>query len=788
MNSSFLSDLNDEQVSAVQHLDGPLMIIAGAGSGKTRTLTYRIANLLNHQIEPFHILALTFTNKAAREMRERIFQLIGTEAKQVWMGTFHSIFARILRIDGALLGYTKNFTIYDTDDCKSLIRTIVKGQNLDQKVYSATHVLHRISSAKSNLISPQDYIENADLLMQDSKANRPMLGELYAIYNAQLKRQDAMDFDDLLFNTNLLFRDFPEVLSKYQHRFEYILVDEYQDTNYAQYLIIKKIAAGHHNLCVVGDDAQSIYAFRGANIQNILNFKTDYPDFKTYKLEQNYRSTKMIVAGANSVIAHNKDQIHKDIWTTNPDGDPIHLWRSDSDKAEGLWVARTIFDQRMQTHGKNSDFAVLYRTNNQSRTIEDALRHLNIPYRIYGGQSFYQRKEIKDLLAYFRVVVNLNDQEALLRIINYPARGIGQTTIDRLRILADEHQTSIWNVLNTPAILAKSDLKSNAVNKLSDFVVMIKSLNIQVATTDAFDLATQILNNSGLKQALKEEDTLEAEGRLRNIEELINAVKDFTLTEQELVDESTGEIIFVNNALRTLDEFILNIALLSDADTDDPNDNDKVVLMTIHAAKGLEFPNVFVVGIEENLFPSAMSVTNRADLEEERRLFYVAITRAMNNLYLSFADSRFVWGQYSFCEPSRFLSELNPKYFDRPDILQTTNALRVSNEPQYSEPSFALHRNPTHISQRTAPLQRTPVQTPASVSKNLKPITPTVSQNSSASTNTVYNVGMVVRHSKFGKGTVIEIDSNSEKIIVNFDESGNKTLLTKFAKLDINNE
>ncbi|MCL2413598.1 MAG: UvrD-helicase domain-containing protein, partial [Bacteroidales bacterium] len=442
MSNNILSELNPEQAQAAAHINGPLMIIAGAGSGKTRTLTYRIANLLQHNIDPFNILALTFTNKAAREMKERISDLIGTEAKSVWMGTFHSIFARVLRVDGEVLGYPKDFTIYDTDDCKSLLRSIVKEQNLDPKTYPASQVLSRISNAKSSLMPPEDYLQNIEIRAQDAAAKKPMIGEIYAIYNERLKRSSAMDFDDLLFNMNLLLRDFPDILAKYQRRFKYILVDEYQDTNYAQYLIVKKLAAAHQNICVVGDDAQSIYAFRGANIQNILNFKSDYPTFQTFKLEQNYRSTKTIVGGANSVISKNREQIRKEIWTENIDGEKIRLSKCDTDKAEGLLVAQQIFDAKMNGHLKNSDFAVLYRTNNQSRSIEDALRQLNIPYRIYGGQSFYQRKEIKDVLAYFRMAVNPNDQEALLRIINYPARGIGQTTIERLRVLADHYQVS----------------------------------------------------------------------------------------------------------------------------------------------------------------------------------------------------------------------------------------------------------------------------------------------------------------------------------------------------------
>jgi DNA helicase-2/ATP-dependent DNA helicase PcrA len=785
--SDILSHLNPEQAKAAAHIDGPIMIIAGAGSGKTRTLTYRIANLMQHNVDPFNILALTFTNKAAREMKDRISTLIGTEARSVWMGTFHSIFARVLRVDGECLGYPKDFTIYDTDDCKSLLRSIIKDQNLDPKTYPANQVLSRISKAKSSLLSAEDYLQNAEIRAQDAAAKKPLIGEIYKIYNERLKRSSAMDFDDLLFNMNLLLRDFPDVLAKYQQRFKYILVDEYQDTNYAQYLIVKKLAAAHNNICVVGDDAQSIYAFRGANIQNILNFKSDYPTFQTFKLEQNYRSTKTIVGGANSVIAKNRDQIRKEIWTDNVEGEKIHLSKCDSDRAEGTLVAQQIFETKMNERAKNSDFAVLYRTNNQSRSIEDALRQLNIPYRIYGGQSFYQRKEIKDVLAYFRLAVNPSDQEALLRVINYPARGIGQTTIERLHVLADQHSVSRWDVVSNPD-LQGDEINSGTRAKLEAFAVKIQSLNVQIKTIEAFEMATQIWLATGIKSALNEEDTLEAEMRLRNIDELLNAVKDFTLTEQQVVNEDTGEISIVLDALRTLDEFMSDIALITDADTDTPEDKDKVSLMTIHAAKGLEFPCVFVVGMEENLFPSSQSVNTRSELEEERRLFYVAVTRAEKKLFLSFAENRFIWGQYTFCEPSRFLEELDPMYLDKPEVLQkTTLSDRFEAYETFNRPKQILGSNVRKIETDTP--KYTP---PTSLPKSKKLVSMAAAQHSPTPPSANISASdlqesKVVHHDKFGRGVITSVEQNGEKIIVVFDAVGEKTLLTKFAKLRVEN-
>lgn len=768
---NILDELNEAQRKAVEITDGPVMIIAGAGSGKTRALTYRIAYLLSKGVDAFNILALTFTNKAAREMKERIHQLVGTsEARNVWMGTFHSVFAKILRAEAEKLGYPSNFTIYDTDDSKSLMRSIIKEQNLDPKQYVPSYVLHRISSAKSSLLNEFDYNTNAELMAQDRQANKPMVGELFKLFNARLRKAQAMDFDDLLYYTNVLLRDFPEVLYKYQHKFKYILVDEYQDTNYAQYLIVKKLAANNENICVVGDDAQSIYAFRGANIQNILNFKHDYPDLKTFKLEQNYRSTKVIVKAANSLIEKNKDQIFKEIWTDNEEGHKIKLLKASSDNEEGSLVANSIFELKMNNQLNNDAFAILYRTNAQSRSMEEALRKLNIPYRIYGGLSFYKRKEIKDLLAYFRLVINPNDEEALIRIINYPTRGIGQTTIDRLRVLADEHSSSIWRIIEGLEFM-KSDINQSTRNKLNEFVIKIKSYAVMLKTRNAYDLAKNIAISSGLMKALNDEnDTPEGISRIENIDELLNAIKDFTETppNEPEADELPA------NSIRTLDEFMQDIALLTDADSDDKDDNNKVSLMTIHAAKGLEFPYVFVVGMEENLFPSIMSIYSRADLEEERRLFYVAITRAEKRLTLSFAENRYRWGNLTFSEPSRFLEEIDSQYIDFPQKNPTLKKLYGNDNLKEFKPNIS----------NTPDLNKF---------KKLTPNTNPIPQQNSELLEDFDSLlpGMNVIHDRFGQGKILNVEGvgASKKATVFFENIGNKQLLLKFAKLrTLNNE
>ncbi|MGB5269503.1 MAG: UvrD-helicase domain-containing protein, partial [Eudoraea sp.] len=650
--NTFLDELNEAQKGPVLHKEGPLMVIAGAGSGKTRVLTFRIAHLMAQGVDPFNILALTFTNKAAREMKKRIAGIVGgSEAKNLWMGTFHSIFARLLRFDGDKLGYPSNYTIYDTQDSQRLISSIIKEMGLDKDIYKYKQIQNRISSYKNSLITVKAYFQNPELMEADAMAKRPRLGDIYQNYVDRCFKAGAMDFDDLLLRTNELLSRFPEVLMKYQERFRYILVDEYQDTNHSQYLIVKALADRFQNICVVGDDAQSIYSFRGANITNILNFQRDYDDVAVYRLEQNYRSTKNIVNAANSIIANNKNQLEKVVWTANDEGAKIKLHRSTTDAEEGRYVAGSIFEQKMQNQRSNGDFAVLYRTNSQSRAIEDALRKRDIPYRIYGGLSFYQRKEIKDLLSYLRLVINPKDEEALKRIINFPARGIGQTTLDRLTVAANHYSRSIFEVMEN---LDKIDLKINTgtKRKLEDFTNMIKSFQIMNESADAFSLAEHVAKKTGILLEFKKDGTPEGIARMENIEELLNGIKDFVEGQKELAD-AKGDIT----------EFLEDVALATDLDKD-TGDDDRVALMTIHMAKGLEFPFVYIVGMEEDLFPSAMSMNTRSELEEERRLFYVALTRAEEQAYLTYTQNRYRWGKLIDAEPSRFIEEIEDKYIE----------------------------------------------------------------------------------------------------------------------------
>ena len=767
-----LNELNEPQREAVTTIEGPVMVIAGAGSGKTRALTYRVAYMIQEGIDPFSIMALTFTNKAAREMKERITQLVNaSDARNVWMGTFHSIFARILRIEAEKIGFTSNFTIYDTDDSKALINQILKDLQLDTKIYPAKSVLSRISSAKSSLYSPDDYAKDPEIQEADRKANKPLMAQLFKLYNDRMHRANAMDFDDILYYTNVLLRDNPEVLYKYQNHFKYILVDEYQDTNYAQYLIVRRLAALFENICVVGDDAQSIYAFRGANIQNILNFKNDYPDYKLIRLEQNYRSTQNIVNASNSVIAHNKDQIKKKVWSDKEVGERISLIKANSDTEEGTLVANSIFGYKMSRQLANKDFAILYRTNAQSRSMEEALRKQNIPYKIYGGLSFYDRKEIKDLLAYFRIVINPEDEQALLRIINYPTRGIGKTTIDRLIVSADEHKASIWRCITNNVFPA--DFNMGTINKIRDFVIMIKSFQSLQEKMNAFELAKHITNSIGLIKVLKEDDSPEGESRVENVEELLNAIMEFS---DKQVDETTGEAARVD-----LVQFMEDVALLTDSEMKKEEENpDYVSLMTIHAAKGLEFPYVYVVGMEENLFPGVMSLNTREELEEERRLFYVAVTRAMTKLTLSCAEQRYRFGNLTLSEPSRFIDEIDPALIDRPQkaAFHGTSSFgggsrfgRSFNEPErhgfrkIENPSATPHQAPS-----------TPNPSPISNPQNFEPSNPDLLQE-----------GMRVMHQKFGMGTVLSIDGAgaNKKATVRFDTSDTKQLMLKFAKLAI---
>jgi len=764
MGKDILQQLNEAQRQAVEHTEGPSMVIAGAGSGKTRVLTYRVAHLLNKGVDAFSILALTFTNKAAREMKGRILTLVSNEdARNVWMGTFHSIFARILRVEGHNLGFPSNFSIYDTEDSKRLIRAIIKERDLDPKVYNQNYILNRISGAKTSLITPSVYNSNFEITNADSMAGKPQTGDIFTRYTNRLRKADAMDFDDLLFNTYVLFRDFPDVLYKYQKRFKYILVDEYQDTNRVQYMIVKSLAADNENICIVGDDAQSIYAFRGANIQNILNFKKDYPDLNIFKLEQNYRSTKNIVNAANSVITFNKDQIKKTIWTDNDEGKQVALVRATSDIEEGIMVADAIFREKMNKQLSNSAFAILYRTNAQSRSFEESLRKLNIPYRIYGGLSFYKRKEIKDLLGYFRIVINNKDEDALLRVINYPTRGIGQTTMEKITVRAGELGLSLWEVIEKPT---QSGLQVNAgvINRLQSFITMVKSFSVQLKTKNAFDLGKQIASSSGILKDLYEDKTPEGLSRYENIEELLNALKDFT--EQEIQANEDGEIV---SPLRTLDEYMQDIALLTDADEKDKDDNNHVSLMTVHAAKGLEFPYVYVVGMEENLFPSIMSLNTRADLEEERRLFYVALTRAMKHVTVSYAESRYRWGNLTPCEPSRFIEEIDDKYIDFPK--------KVLSKPRGSFPFDKA---------------KSKVNTPGFTNyknKNLKKVDNLDNKESTMKAEDIENLqaGMQVRHQRFGKGKVLAVEGlgSNKKATVLFVNVGQKQLLLKFAKLTL---
>jgi len=764
------NDLNQEQRRAVEFHKGPVMVIAGAGSGKTRVLTYRVANLLKLGIDPFNILALTFTNKASREMKERIIKLVGNDARHVWMGTFHSVFARILRMDGNLLGYPQHYTIYDIDDSKSLLRTIMKEQNLDPKQYPVNMVYSRISSAKSNLISASEYNNDTEIQTQDKTTGRPMIGQIYTIYNSRCFKASAMDFDDLLFNTNVLLRDFPAALYKYQQKFQYILVDEYQDTNYAQYLIIKKLAARFENICVVGDDAQSIYAFRGANIQNILNFKIDYPDYRLFKLEQNYRSTQTIVKAANSIIKNNQDQIFKVVWTDNETGPLIRVMKAMSDNEEGMLVANRIFELKMNNQLPNDAFAILYRTNAQSRSLEEALRKLNIPYRIMGGLSFYSRKEVKDMLAYFRLVINHNDEEAIKRIINLPARGIGDTTMQKLLVRASEMETNLWSQIETIE-LADSLIAPRTKAKISEFVIMIKSFSTQIHKLSAYDMADHIARTSGLLRELEADKTVEGISRIENIEELLNGLREFTEAEPEPASDPE------NPKTRFLDDYMQDIALLTDADKDDEQDTNRVKLMTIHSAKGLEFQHVFISGMEENLFPSFMSINSRADLEEERRLFYVAVTRAMHSVTLSYAENRYRWGQLTTSESSRFLEEIDPEFIEMPPV----------NKRHIQQKIAAQGKIPYKPSNPGTPAQS---QKPDNLGNNFKKIIQEREDVGPSYSGTGdydgIEKGMQVEHNIFGKGEVIAVEGNgpNKKATVLFG-IGQKQLLLKFAKLRI---
>ncbi|WP_295649627.1 UvrD-helicase domain-containing protein [uncultured Mucilaginibacter sp.] len=759
----YLQGLNPSQREAVLQTEGPVMIIAGAGSGKTRVITYRVAHLIHKGVDSFNILVLTFTNKAAREMRERIMHAAGPEAKNIWMGTFHSVFAKLLRVEADKIGYPNNFTIYDTDDSKSVLRAIVKEMNLDDKLYNINFVLNRISASKNNLISWQEYQSNDGIQADDFSSGRGMLGKIFENYVNRCFRAGAMDFDDLLYKTNELLKLHPDVLYKYQNKFKYLMVDEYQDTNFSQYLIVKKLASINENICVVGDDAQSIYAFRGANIQNILNFEKDYPDLKVFKLEQNYRSTQNIVNVANSIISNNKEQLKKNVYSEKEQGDKIKILRAFSDNEEGKMTAESIMQERANKGMNWHDFAILYRTNAQSRSMEEGLRKLNIPYKIYGGLSFYQRKEIKDLIAYFRLTFNPSDEEALKRVINYPKRGIGDTTVDRIIITAGEKDKTVWEIMADGQQYL--DGRINAL--IYPFVTMIQSFQVITKSLNAYDAALHIAQHSGLLKDLYEDKSVEGLNRYENIQELLNGIKEFS--EREDIEE------------KGLDVFMQDIALLTNDDNDKNKDADTVSLMTIHSSKGLEFPHVYVVGLEENLFPSQMSLNSRSDLEEERRLFYVAVTRAESKLTISYATSRFKFGTLISCEPSRFLDEIDAQYLE----LDFTAKKQPTGNPFFDDERSewaskdAFSKPKPAIAPKGAAAPR-----PKTTSILAKAHVPSAGFAPSDTSN--LQVGMEVEHERFGYGKVVSMDTKPDlKATIFFKEVGQKQLLLKFAKLRI---
>jgi DNA helicase II / ATP-dependent DNA helicase PcrA len=772
VNFDFLKELNKAQYEAVVNTEGPALVIAGAGSGKTRVLTYRIACLLKNNVRPGEVLALTFTNKAASEMKERIGKLVGEDlARYLWMGTFHSIFARILRYEAESLGFSSNYTIYDTADSRSLIKSIIKELKLDEQVYKPAEVFSRISSAKNNLITAQAYNNNSQISERDRVTKRPMMGEIFRLYTNRCRKAGAMDFDDLLLNTNILFRDFADILKKYQDRFRYILVDEYQDTNFAQYLIVNKLAAVHKNVCVVGDDAQSIYSFRGAKIENILNFKNDYPEYKLYKLEQNYRSTQTIVNAANSIIKKNTGQIPKTVWSKNDIGDKIKIIETLTDNEEGFIVSNSILDSSLYERQQYCDYAILYRTNAQSRIFEESLRKRNIPYKIYGGISFYQRKEIKDLLAYLRLVVNPDDDEALKRVINYPARGIGNVTLEKIETAALEKDIPLWKVLNNEGLSGCSFNRGTA-EKLIQFRNLIIEFQEKALVSDAYDLSQYVASKSGIMKDLYNGTTPEERSKFENLEELLNGIRDFVANFKE--EDRTANI----------SSYLENVSLLTDMDNEKDEDRNKVTMMTIHSAKGLEFNNVYIAGLEEKLFPSQMAIDSSQDVEEERRLFYVAVTRAKRKVLITYSLSRYRWGEPVDCQPSRFLNDLDEQFIDWPQEKQKNSNL-FFDEPDDSDntasfvsprgkSSFTINRGGKTFKKAT---QFASQQAIANNDPDFKPDNPDLVQ-----------IGMKVEHQRFGVGKVIHIegDTPNKKATVFFQQMGQeKQLLLKFARLRI---
>ena len=770
--NTYLNTLNEAQKQAVLQKDGPMIIIAGAGSGKTRVLTYRIAHLMQQGVDAFNILSLTFTNKAAREMKERIAGVVGvSEAKNLWMGTFHSVFARILRSEADKLGFPTNFTIYDTQDSVRLISAIIKEKHLNKEQYKAKQILGRISSFKNSLITVRAYFNDSDLQEADLHASRPEVGNIYKEYVDRCFKAGAMDFDDLLLRTNELLARFPETLAKYQDRFRYIMVDEYQDTNHSQYIIVRALADKFGNICVVGDDSQSIYSFRGANIKNILNFQKDYPEVKTFKLEQNYRSTKNIVNAANSVIARNKTKLDKEVWTSNDAGDSINVMRTISDGEEGRFVAQSIWENQMNHQLSSDDFCVLYRTNSQSRAIEDALRKKGIDYKIYGGISFYQRKEIKDILSYLRILINPNDEEALKRIINYPARGIGATTIDKLTIAANHYKKSIFDIIK---YIDKIDLKINSgtKNKLQNFMNMMQSLQIESQTKNAFEIAETVVKKTLLIKDLEKDGTPESVSKVENVQELLNGIKDF-ITDKIEEGEDTS-----------LTTFLEDVALATDFDSKKNDDKPSVSLMTIHQSKGLEYMYVYIVGLEENLFPSAMSMNTRSELEEERRLFYVALTRAEKVAYLSYAQTRYRWGKLVDAEPSRFLEEIDDQYLHyitpktpKPSVNKFLDKSIFDDAPKGVRFQKPIQRKKM---ERDIAKKKQVI-----IPKNLKKVSETSLKANLFDGKIV--VGNIVEHNRFGSGEVIALEGNgpNKKAEIKFGTVGKKKLLLQFAKLKV---
>lgn len=775
-----LKQLNKSQCEAVEFVDGPSLVIAGAGSGKTRVLTYKIAYLLKLGLPPQNILALTFTNKAAREMKSRIAQVMGENiARRIWMGTFHSIFSRILRTESEKIGFNSNFTIADSSDSRNLLKAIIKEFQLDDKVYKPARIQSAISNAKNALVSPEMYAQNRDLLEYDQRQKIPMVKDIYKEYRNRLRAANTMDFDDLLFYTSRLFRDNPEILTAYQNRFQFMLVDEYQDTNFAQHLVVRQLAEQHHRVCVVGDDAQSIYSFRGANIDNILNFKDNYPEARLFKLEQNYRSTQNIVNAANSLISKNKEQIQKKVYSEKESGDRLELSSAFSDFEEGVIVTNKILDLRRSKSASFKDFVILYRTNAQSRIFEEALRKKNIPYRIYGGLSFYQRKEIKDVIAYFRLVVNPYDEEAFKRVVNYPTRGIGQTTVNKITAAARLHNVSLWQVIGAP-LEYNLDVNVGTAKKLSGFKEIISRFIEMLPISTAYELATAVVKETGIVQDAYQDQTPEGMSRQENLQELLGGIHEFCEMRREEGDENIGLLSFLSE-----------VSLLSDQDTDKESEAEKVTMMTIHASKGLEFKNVFIVGLEEDLFPSSMAKADMRGIEEERRLFYVAITRAEEFCMLTYARSRFKNGQTNACNPSRFLKEIDVNYMQmNAGVLDSG----YGTSTQYQQGGFwdtvrknriEKEENTTNTAVANSSFSKPEVvqNTRSGRLVNARTATP-----KAAPVNTSgLQVGSIIKHDRFGMGkiTAIEGDENNKKATVDFENSGTKQLLLKFARFQI---